>query len=185
MVGRNKFSTILSNFLPMIGYWISIYFILVLEENFIFRSTRLIKLFRIELYEPADDEVIHSTGYQFRTATTSEKKEHQNNETTAATTDTSIDTSIPPPYATTQNTPYYNFNAWDSINQQTLGYAACLAFCFGVAGVVLGMNQVYYVCRFAALVGEYNADLGTFLAIGFSGLVYPFFRYFELKRFGR
>ena len=31
LVGRNHFSTILGNFLPMIGYWISMYFILLLD----------------------------------------------------------------------------------------------------------------------------------------------------------
>ena len=38
LVGRNHFSTILSNFLPMIGYWISIYFVLLFEENVIFEN---------------------------------------------------------------------------------------------------------------------------------------------------
>ncbi|KAH3902122.1 probable Vitamin B6 transporter TPN1 [Saccharomycodes ludwigii] len=38
LVGRNHFSDILSNFLPMIGYWISMYFILLFEENVIFRK---------------------------------------------------------------------------------------------------------------------------------------------------
>ena len=37
--GRNHFLTILSNFLPMLGYWITMYIALLLEENFIFRST--------------------------------------------------------------------------------------------------------------------------------------------------
>lgn len=37
LVGRNHFATILGNFLPMIGYWISMYFILLVEENTIFR----------------------------------------------------------------------------------------------------------------------------------------------------
>lgn len=36
--GRYKFATILGNFLPMIGYWISIYFFLLMEENVIFRN---------------------------------------------------------------------------------------------------------------------------------------------------
>ncbi|CAH2353339.1 vitamin B6 transporter Tpn1p [[Candida] railenensis] len=48
LVGRNKFSTILGNFLPMIGYWISMYFILLLEENVIFRTDRFIHLYTKE-----------------------------------------------------------------------------------------------------------------------------------------
>ncbi|GME98922.1 unnamed protein product [Ambrosiozyma monospora] len=184
MVGRNKFSTILSNFLPMLGYWISIYFTLILEENVIFRSTSLVRLFRVELYEPADNEAANSSEYIYGSSTPTEKKEHRDDETTH-TAQTTIDSSIPPPYATTQSIPYYNFNAWDNINQHTHGYAACLAFCFGVAGVVLGMNQVYYVGKLASLIGEYNADLGAFLAIGFTGVTYPLLRYIELKKFGR
>ncbi|CUM62581.1 uncharacterized protein PRCAT00000133001 [Priceomyces carsonii] len=53
LVGRNKFSTILGNFLPMIGYWISMYFIMLLEENTIFRTDRFIHLYTAEL---PDDE---------------------------------------------------------------------------------------------------------------------------------
>jgi len=41
LVGKDHFSTILGNFLPMIGYWISMYFIMLLEENIIFRNNFL------------------------------------------------------------------------------------------------------------------------------------------------
>ncbi|ODQ64916.1 hypothetical protein NADFUDRAFT_70506 [Nadsonia fulvescens var. elongata DSM 6958] len=41
LAGRNKLSTILNNFLPMIGYWSMIYFVILLEENFIFRRKNL------------------------------------------------------------------------------------------------------------------------------------------------
>lgn len=45
IVGRYKFATILGNFLPMVGYWISMYFIILLEENSIFRRDRFSHLF--------------------------------------------------------------------------------------------------------------------------------------------
>lgn len=51
LVGRNHFSTILGNFLPMIGYWISMYFILLLEENEIFRR-HFLHLYTREFPEP-------------------------------------------------------------------------------------------------------------------------------------
>lgn len=38
IAGRYHFSDFLGNFLPMIGYWISMYFFLLLEENVIFRE---------------------------------------------------------------------------------------------------------------------------------------------------
>ncbi|KAI5954489.1 TPN1 [Candida jiufengensis] len=48
LVGRNKFATILGNFLPMVGYWISMYFIMLLEENVIFRTDRFKYLYEKE-----------------------------------------------------------------------------------------------------------------------------------------
>lgn len=48
IVGRYKFGTILGNFLPMVGYWVAMYFVLLLEENSIFRTSRLSHLFTKE-----------------------------------------------------------------------------------------------------------------------------------------
>lgn len=53
LVGRNEFATIISNFLPMLGYWISMYITLLLEENLLFRSTDAGKrLHRKEFVDP-------------------------------------------------------------------------------------------------------------------------------------
>lgn len=51
LVGRFKFSAILGNFLPMVGYWISMYFVILLEENTIFRTDRFIHLYTKEFEE--------------------------------------------------------------------------------------------------------------------------------------
>lgn len=48
IVGRYKFATVLGNFLPMVGYWISMYFVMLLEENTIFRTDRFMHLFTKE-----------------------------------------------------------------------------------------------------------------------------------------
>lgn len=40
LVGKNKFGVILSNFLPMLGYWISIYIAILFVENVVFRSSK-------------------------------------------------------------------------------------------------------------------------------------------------
>ncbi|OWB55966.1 hypothetical protein B5S28_g1855 [[Candida] boidinii] len=40
LVGKNKFGVILSNFLPMLGYWISIYITILFVENVVFRSSK-------------------------------------------------------------------------------------------------------------------------------------------------
>lgn len=45
IVGRYKFATILGNFLPMVGYWVSMYVIILLEENTIFRTDRFVHLY--------------------------------------------------------------------------------------------------------------------------------------------
>ncbi|CAI5757375.1 unnamed protein product [Candida verbasci] len=55
LVGRNKFATILSNFLPMVGYWISMYFIILLEENTIFRTKRFRHLYKKEFENENED----------------------------------------------------------------------------------------------------------------------------------
>lgn len=48
LVGRKQFASILGNFLPMVGYWISMYFIMLLEENQIFRTRWFIHLYTKE-----------------------------------------------------------------------------------------------------------------------------------------
>lgn len=67
LVGRNKFSAILSNFLPMIGYWISMYFIILLEENCIFRTRFFTHLYTKE-FDPsiATDSSEHAEKLLYR-----------------------------------------------------------------------------------------------------------------------
>lgn len=48
VVGRYSLAAILSNFLPMVGYWISMYFIILLEENTVFRASRFRHLYTVE-----------------------------------------------------------------------------------------------------------------------------------------
>lgn len=203
LVGKDHFSEILSNFLPMLGYWISIYFILLFEENVIFRSSPLKKLFRKELYgeigEGTDDEenqIKKETPlkniYDYESGTvmdtagdnkTSSLNEHDSD---------SIDTHCSkekkrgvPPCSTTDSVPYYNFDAWNDYLILTNGFASSFAFCCGVAGAVVGMNQVYYRGPIASYIGEYGGDIGNFLAIGFAGVTYPACRYIELRLFGK
>ncbi|EMG49294.1 putative pyridoxine transport protein [Candida maltosa Xu316] len=56
IAGKNHFSTILGNFLPMLGYWITIYIALLLEENLIFRSTVTTRKLHEREFDDADDE---------------------------------------------------------------------------------------------------------------------------------
>ncbi|KAG7196077.1 uncharacterized protein KQ657_000088 [Scheffersomyces spartinae] len=153
LVGRNKFSTILSNFLPMVGYWISMYFMILLEENTIFRTNRFKHLF------------IHEFPSDKFTERPQEKELHSTN---------------------IRLNQHYNFDIWNDPSKITNGYAATLAFCCGVAGAVLSMSQTYWIGPIAKAVGgEFGGDVAMWLSMGFSGVVYPFLRYIELKKFGR
>ncbi|QHS73159.1 Tpn1p [Saccharomyces paradoxus] len=167
LIGRNHFSTILGNFLPMIGYWISMYFILLFEENLIFRK------FFLHLYTK-----------EFPTATDEIKgpepigssKEIEKN------TVTNIHL-LKRKHKVTKHR--YNWDKWEDYEVLTHGYAATFAFVVGVAGVVVGMAQAYWIGPIAAKFGEYGGDVAMWLSMAFSGLVYPPCRYLELRKFGR
>lgn len=160
LVGRNHFSTILGNFLPMIGYWISMYFILLLEENVIFRKYFL-HLYTKEF--PPEDTA--SVGPQV--GRSSKTNIHE----------------IKRKLAVSKNR--YNWDMWNNYGVLTHGYAATFAFLCGVAGVVVGMAQAYWIGPIAAKFGEFGGDIAMWLSMGFSGIVYPWCRYWELRKFGR
>jgi NCS1 nucleoside transporter family len=61
LAGRDHFSEFLGNFLPMIGYWISMYFFLLLEENMIFRRY----FHHLYTKEFPDDDVKESAGQTY------------------------------------------------------------------------------------------------------------------------
>ncbi|KAK6198605.1 purine-cytosine transport protein [Scheffersomyces amazonensis] len=138
IAGKEHFSTILSNFLPMLGYWISIYIVILLEENLLFRSSVKVRSLHYKEFDGTDDSNWN-----------------------------------------------YNWANWDKPRGRTMGLAAALAFCFGVVGAVMGMNQVYYQGPLAIKIGDYGGDIGFWLAGAFTGITYPVFRYLELRKFGR
>lgn len=138
LAGKSHFSTILSNFLPMLGYWISMYITLLLEENFLFRSFNSLKKLHSREFETPGSWIY-----------------------------------------------MYNWDLWNRPENITLGIAAALSFAVGVAGAVLGMNQVYYRGVLAAKIGDDGGDIGFWLCMAFCGVAYPPLRYLELRRFGR
>lgn len=160
LVGRNKFSTILGNFLPMIGYWISMYFIILLEENTIFRSDRFIHLYTKEFPPGSED--------------------NEMNESTGGNSKSLMDIKF------SGHKKYYNFSIWNDYNKLSLGIAATIAFVVGATGAAVGMSQVYWIGPIAKLVGgEFGGDIAMWLCMGFSGITFPVIRYFELKKYGR
>lgn len=77
---------------------------------------------------------------------------------------------------------YHVESSWNNKKRLPIGLGALGAFCFGAAGVALGMSQVWYVGRIAQTFG---GDIGFELASGFAGLAYPVFRSLEIKYIGR
>jgi NCS1 nucleoside transporter family len=81
----------------------------------------------------------------------------------------------------------YDMGIYMDASKLPPGIAALAAFACGVAGVVIGMAQVWWVGPIAKLCGdpEFGGDIGFELAFGFSSVSYFIFRRLEIKYFGR
>lgn len=81
----------------------------------------------------------------------------------------------------------YNPDIYDQREKLPIGIAASIAFCFGIAGMITGMSQTWYVGPIAKHAGElpYGGDVGFELGFAFSFTVYCALRPFELRYFGR
>ncbi|KII93075.1 hypothetical protein PLICRDRAFT_101790 [Plicaturopsis crispa FD-325 SS-3] len=80
----------------------------------------------------------------------------------------------------------YNLDDWDSPTKLPMGFAGIIAGCFGVAGAVVGMAEVWYIGPLGKLAGtEFGADLGFELAAGFAAVAYAPLRWLEIRLTGR
>ncbi|KAH7907851.1 cytosine-purine permease [Hygrophoropsis aurantiaca] len=80
----------------------------------------------------------------------------------------------------------YNLDDYDTPSKLPLGIAGILAACFGVAGAVVGMAQVWYIGPIGKMAGEqFGGDLGFELAAVFSAVTYPPLRALEIRLTGR
>ncbi|TFK32555.1 cytosine-purine permease [Crucibulum laeve] len=80
----------------------------------------------------------------------------------------------------------YNLDDWDSPSKLPIGIAGILAGCFGVAGAVVGMAQVWYTGPIGRMAGgAFGTDLGFELAGAFAAVTYPVLRWVEIKFTGR
>ncbi|KAJ5777432.1 hypothetical protein N7520_000678 [Penicillium odoratum] len=118
--GRNHLYDIFDNFLSLMGYWVTIYLMIAIEEHLIFRRER-----------------------------------------------------------------GFNWDAWAEPSKLPIGIAALLAFLIGWAGAIVSMDQIWYVGPIARMVGEYGSDLGIWVGVSWTMLVYPPMRWLELKKFDR
>ena len=122
VAGRDSLYNIFENFLPLMGYWVSPWLTIVLEEHLLFHVLR----------------------------------------------DVSFD-----------------WTAWEDKGKLPIGIAAMISFLIGWAGAIIGMDQVWYQGPVALKVGGYGGDIGAWMAIAFTCVVYPPLRCLELKKFGR
>jgi len=79
----------------------------------------------------------------------------------------------------------YDISIFEKPSLLPPGFAAMLAFCVGVAGAVVGMDQSWYIGPLAKKIGEFGGDIGFELAFGFAAVTYFVARTFEKKNFGR
>ena len=81
----------------------------------------------------------------------------------------------------------YHPEIYDDRNKLPMGIAAALAFGFGIAGMITGMSQSWYVGPIAIHAGEAptGGDIGFELAFLFAAVSYCALRPVELKVFGR
>ncbi|EIN10595.1 hypothetical protein PUNSTDRAFT_142573 [Punctularia strigosozonata HHB-11173 SS5] len=79
----------------------------------------------------------------------------------------------------------YDLTAYDSPSKLPLGIAGILACCFGVAGAVVGMAEVWYIGPLAKHLGPFGGDMGFELAAAFTAVTYPPLRYLEIRYTGR
>ena len=122
VAGRNNLFNIFENFLPLMGYWISPWLTIVLEEHLIFHVWR----------------------------------------------------GVP-----------FDWTAWEDRRRLPLGIAALISFLIGWVGAIVGMDQVWYAGPVAVRIGDYGGDIGAWIAIAFTAIIYPPLRFLEMKKIGR
>ncbi|TMC84870.1 MAG: hypothetical protein E6J10_08980 [Chloroflexi bacterium] len=75
----------------------------------------------------------------------------------------------------------YNVDDWNNPRRLPIGWAALVSMAFGIVGVLLGADQIYYVGPIAKLVGPYGMDIGFELGLVFAGIAYLILRRIELN----
>jgi NCS1 nucleoside transporter family len=81
----------------------------------------------------------------------------------------------------------YDLEIYDQPDKLPPGIAATFAFCCGIAGMITGMSQTWYVGPIALYAGDapYGGDVGFELGFAFSAFAYICTRPFEIRYFGR
>ncbi|KAL4872793.1 hypothetical protein BDV12DRAFT_210135 [Aspergillus spectabilis] len=78
----------------------------------------------------------------------------------------------------------YDWSAWNDPEKLPVGFATTAAFLIGWAGAIVGMDQVYYTGPIAEAIAG-GCDLGIWLGLGVTAVVFPPLRKLELCLIGR
>lgn len=79
----------------------------------------------------------------------------------------------------------YDYENYMDKRVYPVGLAGVFGFCCGVAGVVVGMNQVWYSGPIGRQIGERGGDIGFELGAGFAFVGFNLMRPIEMKYLGR
>jgi len=78
----------------------------------------------------------------------------------------------------------FDWAAYEDRTKLPMGIAALIAFLIGWVGPIVGMSQVWWTGPAARHIGDKGGDIGDWLGIAFTAVVFPPLRYFELTHFG-
>ena len=135
---REHFSTLLTNFLSILSYWIAFFIVIVAEEHFLFRrkGSRLGGYNLADWDNPSKYVPLVLPGYR--------------------------DDILMCSYMVSPTVPYsYTLDSPLFTRRLPIGIAGLLACCFGIAGAVVGMSQVWYTGPIGKMAGgTHGADLG-------------------------
>ncbi|KAL8854515.1 MAG: hypothetical protein Q9221_000786 [Calogaya cf. arnoldii] len=79
----------------------------------------------------------------------------------------------------------FNWAAYEDKSKLPIGIAALISFLVGWVGPIVGMYQVWWTGPVAKQVGDLGADLGIWLGIAITAVVFPPLRFVELRQIGR
>lgn len=79
----------------------------------------------------------------------------------------------------------YQYERYLDNSAYPVGWAGVFGFCCGCAGVVLGMDQVWYAGVVGRKIGEYGGDIGFEMAAAFAFIGFNLMRILEKKYTGR
>ncbi|KAL9003021.1 MAG: hypothetical protein Q9188_004085 [Gyalolechia gomerana] len=120
VAGRDHLFLIFQNFLALMGYWLAMFIMIVLEEHIIFRRNQ-----------------------------------------------------------------GFDWAAYEDKTKLPVGVAALISFLVGWVGPILGMYQVWWTGPVARYMGDTGGDLGIWLGMAFTAVVFPPLRFVELRQIRR